>query len=475
MFGISKATWLKKDLIELLDKQDDFVSSQFLASKLTYASVETIKKMCRELKAEVEEIYQPDEAEFIIHKHHGIRFIRHTIHTQNYVDYIYSRELAYEVFMQTFLHKSIDTYDFCEAVHISESKLRRKIKEINGYMTVYGLHFSCGSTLSVEGPEHKIRILGTIFLFSSHRTLPLIPNLENVSFYIKRTSKIFDYLQIPYIQESLQTLSLSILLTERRLFNHVDLTEQEQQLFYAASIPARPPFLENWTDDDWRILLLVYDTFDIINLESVIDYAPLYHQFSKETVSLQLWIEQFEAQFRPLTTHEQQFVSATLYKNYIASQLFHIDYWLVATFNSIDFERLETIFPLYMERFNTLWESYSTAMQMRESDHFRAVHLTLCNVLIPIDSFIPTIRIYFFCDFSLLYQQYAKQFLQTHFKGRFLLAFVDTVEEADVNIICSRIQLNSAKPTVFIRSQLPANDLLQIEKLFEGSINKKQR
>lgn len=167
MFGISKATWLKKDLIELLDKQDDFVSSQFLASKLTYASVETIKKMCRELKAEVEEIYQPDEAEFIIHKHHGIRFIRHTIHTQNYVDYIYSRELAYEVFMQTFLHKSIDTYDFCEAVHISESKLRRKIKEINGYMTVYGLHFSCGSTLSVEGPEHKIRILGTIFLFFS--------------------------------------------------------------------------------------------------------------------------------------------------------------------------------------------------------------------------------------------------------------------------------------------------------------------
>jgi len=128
-----------------------------------------------------------------------------------------------------------------------------------------------------------------------------------------------------------------------------------------------------------------------------------------------------------------------------------------------------------MERFNTLWESYSTAMQMRESDHFRAVHLTLCNVLIPIDSFIPTIRIYFFCDFSLLYQQYAKQFLQTYFKGRFLLAFVDTVEEADVNIICSRIQLNSAKPTVFIRSQLPANDLLQIEKLFEGSIKKKQR
>lgn len=475
MFGISKATWLKKELIELLDKQDDFVSSQFLASKLTYASVETIKKMCRELKVETEEIYQPEEAEFIIHKHHGIRFIRYTIDTQNYVDYIYSKELAYDIFMQGFLNESIDTYDFCESVHISESKLRRKIKEVNSYMATYDIHFSCSSTLSVEGPEHKIRILGTIFIFSAHRSLSLVPSLPDVTFYIERTAEILDYLQIPYVEESLQILALSIFLTERRLFRHVELTPVEQQLLYTVSIPPRPDFLETWSDDDWRMLLLVYDTFDIINLEQIIDYTPLYNQLSEDTLYIETWIQQFEANFCPLTHEDKQFIKATLYKNYIAGQLFHVDYWLVETFQSLDFERLETNYPLYMNRFNSLWDNYAALMGLSKSNHFRSIHFTLCNFLLPFDTFTPTVRIYYFCDFALLYQQYAKQFLQTHFKGRFSLEFVETMEEADVNIICSRIQMTSSNPTVFIRSQIPANDLLQIEQLFERSVNKKQR
>lgn len=475
MFGISKATWLKKELIELLDKQEDFVSSQFLASKLTYSSVETIKKMCRELKSETEEIYAPEEAEFIIHKHHGIRFVRHTIDTQNYVDYIYSKELAYDIFLQGFLNDSIDTYDFCESVHISESKLRRKIKEINSYMATYDIHFSCTSTLSVDGPEHKIRILGAIFIFSAHRSLALVPSLTDVTFYIERTAAILDYLHIPYVEESLQILSLSVFFIERRLFRHVELTPLEQQLFYTISIPPRPDFLDTWSDDDWRLLLLVYDTFDIINLEQIIDYTPLYNQIPEDTLYIQTWIQQFEANFRPLTQLDQQIIKATLYKNYIAGHIFHVDHWLVETFQSMDFERLETNFPLYMIRFNNLWENYAALMDLSESRHFRSIHFTLCNFLLPLDTFIPTIRIYYFCDFAMLYQQYAKQFLHAHFKGRFSLEFVKSMEEADVSIICSRIKMTTSKPTVFIRSQITANDLRQVEKLFERSVNKKQR
>lgn len=470
MFGISKATWLKKDIIELLDKQDDYVSSQYLASKLTYTSVETIKKMCRELKEEIETIYQAEEAEFIIHKHHGIRFLRHSIHTQDYVDFIYSKELAYEIFIQTFLNESIDTYDFCESVHISESKLRRKVKEINHYTTVYDVQFSCTSTLSVTGPEHKIRMLGAIFLFTAHRSISRISVLTNAADYIQRTKQIFDYLNISYTTNLLHTVALYVLLTERRLCQHSELTQQEHELFHAVLLPPRPNFLTHWTDVDWRLLLLTYDAFDIVNLTSVVDYTPVQQHLTEEVSCSSIWFAQFEQHFRPLAVYEQQWVQMMLTKNYIASTLFYIDFWLVATFQSIDFERLKERFPLYMEKFDCLWDHYATAMTLTNSDHFRAIHLTMCSKLIALDSFIPTVRVFYYCDFTLLYQDYAKHFLQSHFAGRFILHYVDTPEEADVNIICTIMQQPSNKPTVFIRSQMPANDLLQIEKLLMASV-----
>ena len=164
MYGISSTAWLKQNILFALEEETHFISSRELTRIIGNYSQSTIKKICRELQEELEKTYPADLATLIIDQRNGIKLLRKPfINYQKLLSSIFSAELGYELLQQLLLKRTISTLAFCNSHYISESQLRRKIKDINASLKKHKIYISLSTDITIVGEEYRLRSFFFVF------------------------------------------------------------------------------------------------------------------------------------------------------------------------------------------------------------------------------------------------------------------------------------------------------------------------
>lgn len=134
MFGITKSLLLKRDIMYVLDDQNDFIVTSEIQNKLSYSSQSTIKKACRELQFEISELYPNQEIYIEIHKRYGVKLIQTSSKLQEFWRSFFFKDISYQIYYAVLFNKQYDFEKFCLDFHLSESTLKRKINNINSFI-----------------------------------------------------------------------------------------------------------------------------------------------------------------------------------------------------------------------------------------------------------------------------------------------------------------------------------------------------
>ena len=158
MLGFDSSVWVMFDIIQLLDNQTDYISSENLLFLLGYSNITQVKKLCKKLQDDIKECYTEKEMTLVINKRHGIRLLRYpTCSFQDLFNLILSEDIAYCIFKEVLIQRVVSVKEFRDHYFVSFSTIKRKVKEINNTINDYNLHITVSHQLKIRGKESAIR------------------------------------------------------------------------------------------------------------------------------------------------------------------------------------------------------------------------------------------------------------------------------------------------------------------------------
>ena len=171
MFGMDSKTLLKKDIIELLDHTDHWVTVEDIKNGLGYSNSTTILEICNELQELIGSLYTKEEFSLTLtNEHRGlIQLHRRSTNFQSLYKSIFSQYLTYDILISLIEKRNLSTIDFCMSRNVSKSTLQRRIKKINKKIAAVSVYIACSEEIYFRSDEILIRIFSYIFLWSTHR------------------------------------------------------------------------------------------------------------------------------------------------------------------------------------------------------------------------------------------------------------------------------------------------------------------
>ncbi len=216
MFGLSLDTRIKKDLLHILDNYTDFVSTKCLVEQIEYANHYIVKKSLNELYDEIRTNYAPEDLSLKINKHRGVKLYSKNGNLYDLINSFILKDIAYKILYTVIVHRCVPSKVLCEELFISESSLRRRIKDINTDLANYQLRITFSQHIRLHGPEHMIRVIHFILLFYVYRQLENMPNLEDQIIYRQMAAQVSHYLSLPATPHQQEVLAFFCWLTTMR-------------------------------------------------------------------------------------------------------------------------------------------------------------------------------------------------------------------------------------------------------------------
>lgn len=467
MFGFDLSLWMIRDMIRILNEQDDFISSNQLLDLLGYSNLGQIKKLCKDLQKYIQESYSEDEFELIINTRNGIRFVTSSSrNAQSLIDFIFSKDLAFEIYQSVLFERTVSTEDFCQRSFISASTLQRKIKKINADINRYGLHLSYSrQKFSIQGKEATVRSAAFIFLYIKHRQISNIFWIENKQHYLELSKKIADFLALPFRTTQFENFSLFLFIFETAIQQGHRFVFEQEAFPYQEDLqfPDKPSFI-SWPEEEWQALLLMTYNSNLVNYTIPIDTSAFHSE--KLDALVTAWVHCFEQYFAPLDQNQREFLYQNLIKRYFSDYFLAIDETLLKAFPAVDFRLIEKNKPFYLQLFTNFWDDLSKRQPTWTTPHLKTQSFLLCEYFFPIMNALPEVKLYVFTDLTILSLHRIQNNLEIYFSNKYKFTFVSTWEAADVIIgtINFREQTLSEKQQfIMIRLQLTSRDLLHID------------
>lgn len=218
MLGMDRNTLLKIQIIETLDALQTPISMKELQEIIGHASLGTIRVNCKELQSIIEDLYIDRDYSLRLRMDNGrgIQLDRTSTNLQSLISYLYQHDLACEIIRAVLARRKISAIQFCMEKNISESKLRRKIKEINQELTDYDLYISCSTKISLKGREVDIRRFYYIFVRGLYYQFTQIEWLNTKS-YLQLARQIEEYLKLTNNPANSEMICFWLLITNQSL------------------------------------------------------------------------------------------------------------------------------------------------------------------------------------------------------------------------------------------------------------------
>lgn len=462
MFGIDKNTLIKHRILLILDNNNEFVSTTELANQIECKSHATIRKICAELKDDIQENYSKKEVEFISNKHYGNKLILHTVNVQNITTLLYSKDINFEILTKLFYYKEISTYDFCTEHYLSESQLRRKIKSINEILDKYKIKVTVSDKIKLVGSEHIIIAFHFVLIYYFYSFFAKINFLDNDKELIRKTMDTLDYLNIEYDENTLKmaTIMYFIISKSNELEQEFD-EEYIHNYLDGIKVMEKPSFLDSLSEPHWKFLNLTLYTADLYNFEIGICDDLKKRALPNEDVIH--WVDSFEKHFRKLSEAEVKYLNEILFKIVMSNETILTYNTMLMLLDTINIDDLNFRYPQYMKTFENFWNDYACD-SILTNELVMIESLLICIKFVPLGEIQPIIKAYLYTNTSPLFTVYLKSSIKTRFSNKYNIEFTDTQEESDLIIVTTGnlVENIEEKNLVVIDSKISYNDYNKI-------------
>jgi hypothetical protein len=467
MFALHKSVRLKRDILEVLENTDEYISTKQLTDILVYPSFNSVKQACAELKQQFEQFYHKEDAEFSIKVSEGVKLIRHSANTHHLIEELVANDLAYTLLFNLLVKRTLVTDLFLENNYITRTTLYNRIRILNDSLHRYGLHIALSSRISFRGAEHHIRMFGYIFLFNCHRMIQFFPDitLANQMNIEQVTTNIFDYLKIPISKNQKQKLAILTYITTESIKTHSHIPENSLfQHTNSIIYPDKPDFLSHWSMSDWQFYVAFLYIYNLIDSQYN-DQLILKSEFLFEE-AIQTWLISFEKYLFPLFESEKKATKILLDKQLIYTMNFPFEEKLLDNFNELNDYTDYQQFPELIERFDFFWQELTEKQKIyQNSEYIRRMSLLTAIKLVDFEQLTPKLKIYIFSDISDLHKNYLRARLKTTLTT-YALTFVENYKEAQ--LIISTIEfleeLNESQRLLQVCSNFSLIDMSIVER-----------
>lgn len=471
ILGLHLHTRVKKDLLLLLNNHHDFVTTQLLVAQIGYANQYVVKKALNELLEEIRDAFDPEELSLKINKHRGVHLYSRDGNLYDALNMIMSKDTGYLILITMLIKRNVPTSDLCDTLFISESSLRRRIKDINQQMAFYDLRLTFSKTIRLHGPEHHIRILTFSLIFYIHRTLAGLPFSVDIQPYNTLAHQVSQQLQLQTNshQETILAMLLFVADPAIRGGKHVILPIQQLLFYQDMLIPDKPAFLSHWSPDDWSFLFIAILSADWAGFSLDINLPKTINE--TQTAASQSWLLAFETVFGEIRSERSRAISQ-INRQLLANLFFRLDDALFELFHLNDYQNIQRLYPAYTKTFEGAWTIFVTQHPEFDTHYAKQTNLLLCVYLFPIQHVLPEIHLYNHSYVPMTMKHYIEERIKGHFFDRCKIRFMEHIEEADLIIGTHKVEATQAvhQQTVIIEASLSACDLARIEQAIEGLI-----
>ena len=468
MYGLEAHTSLKFRIIELLDKTAMPLTSLEIQKAIGLASQTTILNCCHEIQEMISQIYSEEAVSLLISPKYGIQLIRNSSSLQYLYDAFYSSDLLCEIAEKLIQKRQFSTNDFCEEHGVSVSKLKRKVKEANKLLADYQIHVSVSSQVTIKADEIQIRMFSYGFLYGVHRQFSQISWIDNKPEILTLAAKILGYLHLEVTEQKIELLAISLYVQSVgiRLGKPVSFQRTQNMILTSLAIPEKPPFLPDWTEKDWQLLMTFIQSYEPFGFTKNLKPFPeeYEHRFMRISTS---WITSFEQFFLPLSP-EKKLLAQELQRRELVSRNFfkmNENFFHIQDF-TIGFKEN---YPSYFNRFATFWDQF---MQQHEleipQEHLLFQnHLLICLYLCPIESILPELKINLQSDLNFLLTHHLKEQIVISLKQTHQVQFVDSKEQAQLVISTTpqKIILTPPQQSLLVRLPFTYQDGAVLQKI----------
>ncbi|MBU5365918.1 helix-turn-helix domain-containing protein [Enterococcus devriesei] len=477
MLGMDKNTLLKLQIIEILDCLQTPITLKELQMKIGHSSLGTIRMNCKELQGIIYNLYFEDGYSLNLRMNNGrgIQLERSSTNLQSLITYLYKSDLAFVILQKVLAERKLSAIQFCMDQTISESTLRRKIKEINQELAHYHLYISCSAQISLKGREIDIRRFYYIFSRGLHHQFQQIEPVKDSEKYLRLAKEIANSLKILNNPTNIEMISFWLYITQQSLSKKAELSfnDAEKSWFKPYRFPKKPAYLKFFSLNEWKFFLyaLYCSHLNHFELEPKDPEQKFYVDYPAKQ-----WMTLFQQYFRPLNSEEQRFVTRKLKQLYVSYQFFKLDdHFLDGVSEKVDLKATRNQYPYYYRRFHAFWEAFVKAVPEYDRRQLRLYSLLTCVALFPLENCLPRISVYAFSELSELFSTFIQEKIDLHFKNRYLLTFVEEPSQAQLIIGTSpsfKAFLSENQESAIIRSKISETDYLEIEAVLERIVKK---
>lgn len=454
--------FLKIEIIEILDNEQDFLSMQQLAHDLGDITLNNVRLTCLELKEDFEKIYPNNEVELVINTRYGIKLIHQGIDLQRLVENFFVDDLSYKIYQALFLNKEVITDDFCEQHYISKSTLARYLQRLNNLLSQRQLRISLSDKMTLSGPVSKICSNYQYYFFLVHRRLDRLTWFPEIEKYELLINQVFDYLNIETTDDHLQFFGLLVLVISQNNKHYGSVTLEDSAMQYHAFYrfnTTKPDFLPEWTSIDWDFFLLTLYATNFIPNDNVLQTTKRY--IFEEDITLCLTT--FEKYFRPLTEDETDTLAASLDRHILLNTMFLVNNFLLSMFGLTNFSSFNEDFPFYQQQFTQFWEELETkSNQFNGSDYLRFNLFLICASLVDPKAFNPIVKLFVHSDIAHTHRSFMEKRI-SYSLLRYNVLFVEDVNQSDVIISTFQNTDLGHSPVIHVSPSLSNKDLKNIE------------
>jgi len=464
MFLPLRDQFLRRDILDLLDNESDFVPMQEIADRLEYPSVSAVRSMCDDLRRKIRDLYSSEEMEFIISVRGGVKLIRHGTNLQLLLEKVTDGSVAVQAALQLFFQREFSVLDYCESHYISKSTLLRKMKQANDWISKFGPTMTFANTIKLHGNEANIRVVHYFFLKLGYETLDSFSGIDNPEYYVELTKKIFEYLKLPYIETQAEHVAFWVFVNQHAVENQFPVKSSDPMLktkeFY--HFIDKPDFLTQWQIIDWELFLLFFYAMGYMPINESVTLKDA-NPFKK---IIQTWISTFESTFFSIPKEKIAPLKITLQRQLQYIEMTRLDSSVMFFTESVHPEKIKIYYPKFYRIFIEFWQNL-TAENILDShmSGFQIPSFFNCVDLVTFSFYMPKIYLFIFHDTTMMYARYVEKRL-TNILAQFNIEFVDDYKKAD--LIISTVDfldpLTEGQELLQIRGSFSENDQKSIKR-----------
>lgn len=470
-YGLQKKIIIKKELLLLLSSYTTFVSSKEIAQQLNIDNIQQVQLLCRELADEIEEFYQPTEFELKINNN-GILLVRGSGDLKKLLNQYHYEEPSFDLVMDLFFNRVIPLTDFCQRYYVSESTVRRKVRQINKNLQDFDLRIICSHDLKLIGEEHKVL---SFIVLSAYLTFQKMTNTlvseQTKKRSIAQTKRIVATFSDSPTELEIDSIALiySVITISTRKGLHLDKDWQAFSQINTDFLPEKPEFLTDWTEKDWEFFLAALYLYNFYHPTHLNDHFPARYQAIKSD-----WEKIFRANFPVSLNIKDAEVQKELQRMILFCDWYPNDNYILGLFPVVSLDDLTKRYPLHLERYDSFWSEFLQKQPKLNINYFQLNSLLLTLYLTPLEKRKEHISIYLESAHNIAAVDNLKTAIYEAFWIKYQITFVDSKEEADL-YVSSIKQLSNEQVEEFIpiHPLFLNNDVQLIEQKIQAVIEKK--